>query len=116
MHPQVLGGKRDNIMGDRRMAEIKVTDGSIFFYTHWYGSELPKMAEIALKDAQPRIGDDPYAMRRVLDSLLRETRGRDTENGTGIMLGPNAEDSYNGDGASVVIDLVNNTCTVTGER
>lgn len=99
-------------MGDRAMAEIKVSEGSIYFYTHWSGYKLDKVAEQALDTAQPRIGNDSYAMKIVIDSLLKETGCRDCETGAGIMLSPNAEDSYNNDKPSVTIDLVNNKVLV----
>lgn len=101
-------------MGDRAMAEIKVSGGSIYFYTHWYGHQLPQVAKIALEDAQPRIGDDSYATKIVIDSLLRETNSRDSELGAGIMVKPFAEDEYNNNTPSVVIDLVDNKVQVKG--
>ncbi len=94
-------------MGDRAMAEIKVTDGSIYFYTHWSGYELPEHAKQALSMAAPRIGDDAYALKIVIDNLIKLSSARDSETGAGIMLHPNAEDEYNNDAPSVVIDLVN---------
>ena len=36
-------------MGDRAMAEIKVQEGSLYFYTHWHGQELPRISKQALK-------------------------------------------------------------------
>ena len=101
-------------MGDRAMCEIKVNDGSIFFYTHWSGHRLPECAKIALKDANPRLGDDSYAMKIVIDSLLRETQVRDCETGGGIMLQPYAEDEYNNDSPSVIIDLTDGTVKTRG--
>ena len=115
-------------MGDRAMAEIKVEKGSLFFYTHWAGRELPKMAEQALAAAKPRIGDDAYALRIVVDSLIKSSgalawlsRGyntllRDEETGAGLMLDAYAEDSYNNDTPSVTIDLVNNKVLTHGRH
>ena len=99
-------------MGDRAMARIKVTDGELFFYTHWSGCDLPKIAKEALELAQPRIDDSPYATKIVLDALISKTGCRDRETGAGIMLGPNAEDEYNNDEPSVTIDLVKNNVIV----
>ncbi|KKN21988.1 hypothetical protein LCGC14_0919930 [marine sediment metagenome] len=101
-------------MGDRAVAEIKVKDGSLYFYTHWCGSELPKFAEIVLKSAAPRIDDDPYALRIVVDGLIKLTGTRDSETGSGLLLHPNVEDSYNDDKPSVIIDLVANEVRTTG--
>jgi hypothetical protein len=92
-------------MGDRAMAEIKTEKGSIYFYTHWSGHELPNIAKTALETASPRKGDFPYATKIVIDSLIKGTGVRDSETGGGIMLGPDAEDEYNNDSPSVVIDL-----------
>lgn len=102
-------------MGDRAMAEIKVDNGSLYFYTHWCGHKLPKIAERALEEANPRQGDYPYALKIVVDYLIKESGSRDSETGAGIMLGPDAEDEYNNDNPSVVIDLVNNEVKVYRE-
>jgi len=98
-------------MGDRAMAEIKVEDGSLYFYTHWTGHRLAEDAEAALAKAKSRIGDDSYATKIVIDSLINSAGARDNETGAGIMLKPLHEDEYNGDNPSVVIDLVNNVVT-----
>ena len=92
-------------MGDRAMAEIKTDEGSLFFYTHWHGETLLTIAKNALEEAEPRRGDSPYALRRVVDSLIKQTDSRDAETGSGLMLRPNAEDEYNSGKPSVIIDL-----------
>lgn len=101
-------------MGDRAMAEIITREGSLYFYTHWTGLNLPNQAEEALKLAQPRIGDDPYALKIVVDSLISTSDARDQETGAGIMLSANAEDEYNNDSPSVVIDLISNNIEIRG--
>lgn len=95
-------------MGDRAMAEIIIPNGRVYFYTHWGGSELPDHAQIALNAAQPRINDYSYALRIVLDRLIQLSGSRDQETGSGIMLSPDAEDEYNNNKPSVIIDLVKN--------
>ena len=92
-------------MGDRAMAEIKTSEGSLFFYTHWNGENLPSLAQIALDEARARKGDSPYALRRIVDSLIRLTGTRDSETGSGLLLAPNCEDEYNDDKPSVIIDV-----------
>lgn len=92
-------------MGDRAMAEIRTSEGNLYFYTHWSGFDLPAHARKALDEAAPRKGDDPYALRRIVDVLIRESGTRDSEAGSGLMLKPNAEDEYNHDNPSVVIDI-----------
>ncbi len=99
-------------MGDRAMAEIKVSDGSLYFYTHWSGSSLPVDAQNALTLAGPRLGDDSYAMKIVLDYLIHVSGARDSETGAGVMIQPELEDEYNNDRPSVIIDLVEDKVTV----
>lgn len=93
-------------MGDRAMAQIKTEGGSLYFYTHWNGSKLPEVAALALKESSVRAGDDPYELKIVVDVLIREAGGRDEETGGGLMFKPNAEDEYNSDQPSVIIDLI----------
>jgi len=97
--------QRDDDMGNRAMAEIKTEDGSLYFYTHWNGYNLPSLCEQALEVAKDRKGDDAYALRRIVDHLISATGTRDKETGSGLLLSPRAEDSYNGGQPSVVIDL-----------
>jgi hypothetical protein len=99
-------------MGDRAMAEIKVKDGSLYIYTHWRGYELPKTAKEAIKTATPRWHDEAYCMRIIVDQMTKEAR--DQETGYGLMLKPYAEDEYNHDKPSVVIDLTAKMLTVIG--
>jgi len=94
-------------MGDRRLAEIRTSGGSIYFYTHSTGNMMVSDAEAALKMAESRKNDEPYARRRIIDYLSSVSGSRDNELGSGIMLNPIAEDEYGGDPASVIIDLVN---------
>ena len=91
-------------MGDRRVAEIKDGDGSLFFYTHSYGHSLPAIAREALEVAKPRKTDISYAFRRVVDHLIKATGSRDSETGSGLEFHPYSEDEY-GDAPSVIIDL-----------
>jgi hypothetical protein len=92
-------------MGDRAMAQIKVGERSLYFYTHWLGSELPEAAQKAVDKAMPRKGDDSYALKIVVDTLIKECGSRDSETGGGLMFGPYAEDEYNKNKPSVIIDL-----------
>ena len=82
-------------MGDRRMAELRTSDGSLYFYTHSYGESLPNLAIEALDIASSRKGDSPYALRRIVDHLIKATGSRDNEIGSGLSLSPDGgEDSY----------------------
>ena len=58
-------------MGDRAMAEIRTKEGSLFFYTHWHGESLPSVSKEALEKAQPRKDDTPYALRIIVDQLIK---------------------------------------------
>lgn len=108
-------------MGDRRMTEIKTEGGSIFLYSHWGGYAMAGNAINAIKAAESRWGDHSYAMRIIVDQMTKQ--GRDQETGYGLMLGPDAEDSYYtetgdigqaGDRASIVINLLEQTLTADG--
>ena len=99
-------------MGDRRMAEIRTSDGSLYVYTHWNGSQLPEMARAAVEKAEPRLGDESYWVRIVIDQLTKDSR--DMETGFGILLKPNCEDEYNNDKPSVIIDARTGTVTELG--
>ena len=95
------------------MAELKTADGSIFIYSHWTGYEMPETAKQAIKTARPRWDDEPYANRIIIDQLTKP--GRDAETGFGIMLKPDAEDSYNNDEPSVIINIIKRTLTIFGD-
>ena len=95
-------------MGDRAMAEIRTKEGSLFFYTHWCGDALPRLAQHALDGAQPRLDDEPYALRIIVDQLIKLTGCRDQETGAGLLFKPHAEDEYNNNDPSVLIDLTKN--------
>ena len=93
------------------MAEIRTRDGSLYVYTHSAGYDLPARAVEAIQRAKPRWNDHSYAMRMIVDQLTKP--GRDQEFGYGLMLAPNAEDEYNNDQPSVVIDLVARELTIS---
>ena len=101
-------------MGDRAMAEVKTEGGSLFVYTHWGGYELPEDAKEAVKQAKPRWSDHAYATHIIVDQLMKS--GRDSETGIGLMLGPNAEDEYNNDSPSVVIDILGQRVTIDHDK
>ena len=100
-------------MGDRRTAEIRMFDGSLYVYTHWHGHKFHEMAKDAIKVAEPRWNDHMYAARIIVDQLTRDAR--DLETGFGLMLVPNAEDEY-GANPSIIIDLVNRELLVFDEN
>ena len=97
-------------MGDRAMAEIKTEGGSLYVYTHWGGHDLPDAAKEAVLSARDRWGDYTYATRIIVDQLIKPSR--DLETGHGLTLSPDAEDEYNNDNPSVVIDLIKEKLTI----
>ncbi len=101
-------------MGDRRMIEIKTEDGSLFVYTHWHGYDFVDRAKGAVKTAKPRWDDDSYFTRIVVDQLTKP--GRDKGTGFGLMLKPNAEDEYNNDKPSIVINFNEQTLEIIGDN
>jgi len=103
-------------MGDRRMAELKTSEGSLYFYTHNRGYVIPGMVQHALDEAKGRRSDEPYALRRVVDSLINSSGSRDNDLNSGLMLQPNAEDEYNQNQPSVIIDLQTWECSTVGEN
>jgi len=100
-------------MGNRRMAEIKTSGGSLYVYTHWDGGSFPEMAKEAISVAKPRWDDEMYGVRIIVDQLTKH--GRDEETGYGLMLKPMAEDEYNSDNPSVIIDFVSRKLIVKGK-
>ncbi len=97
-------------MGDRRMAEIRTANGSLYVYTHSAGYDLPTRAIEAIQWAKPRWNDHSYATRMIVDQITKP--GRDDQYGYGLMLAPNHEDEYNSDQPSVIIDLTCKQLTV----
>jgi hypothetical protein len=109
-------------MGDRRMpahtvVEIKTSNGSLYVYSHWGGSELPGDAVEAILAARSRWDDEPYATRIIVDQLTKGSRDKATDHG--LTLRPNAEDGYNLWGPinnpSIIIDLESRTLQVVGD-
>jgi len=96
------------------MAEIKIDTGSLYFYTHWCGQNLPIYARAALAAAAPRKGEYDYAARIVVDQLIWRCGARDQETGAGLSLAPMFEDAYNSNKPSVIVDLTAWTVTVVG--
>lgn len=71
-------------MGDRGNIQVKenAADNGVFFYSHWGGSDLPKIVSSALKRGQSRWGDTPYLARIIFCEMIEgDERG---ETGYGI--------------------------------
>lgn len=60
-------------MGDR--GNIVVSDGQnppVFLYSHWTGSDLPKILQQALKRGKGRWGDAPYLTRIIFSEMIKD--------------------------------------------
>jgi len=69
-------------MGARGNIAIKQSgDVRIYFYTHWRGSELPKILRDALGRGKNRWDDPAYLARMIFDEM---TSGEKGETGFGI--------------------------------
>jgi len=73
-------------MGDRRIAEIKTEEGSLYFYTQHTGFRMYYDALNALDTASLRRGQPDYALKIVLDYMIGSASARDSETGAGISL------------------------------
>jgi hypothetical protein len=77
-------------MGDR--ANVCVKDSyredvpSVYFYTHWGGSELFHTVQNALSRKQ-RWDDGPYLARIIFCTMIKEANSWDDETGFGISTG-----------------------------
>jgi hypothetical protein len=81
-------------MGDR--GNIKIISGfeeapPLYFYTHWHGSDLPKIVVEAMKAAHfaARLDDESYANRIIFDVLT--SRASDAHLGFGIASWPSSD-------------------------
>ena len=73
-------------MGDRRIAEIKTEEGSLYFYTHYTGFRMYFDALNALDTASPRREQQEYALKIVLDYMIAASNARDNDANAGIWL------------------------------
>ena len=95
-------------MGDRRMIELKTRDGSLYVYLHNRGYEAPAIVCDAIEFARPRWSDESYALRIMVDQIIKG--GRDQHLSYRLMLKPNVEDEYNANEPSIIINLPDQTC------
>jgi hypothetical protein len=67
-------------MGDRGNVQVKETasDNGVFFYTHWSGSELPKIVAHALDRGKGRWGDTPYLSRIIFCEMVKGQEAGET--------------------------------------
>lgn len=75
-------------MGDR--ANVKFIDGNdapMFFYTHWTGTELPKVVAAALVRGKSRWDDGPYLARIIFSEMIQHDVLDETGYGLSTTLG-----------------------------
>lgn len=101
-------------MGDRAIVEIITNDGNLYFYTHWNGFDIYNICQESLevverRDRIPPKGghDDSYAIRIILDELIKKVDSRDSSNGCGISLKPKLKNQEGNFDPKVVIDIPN---------
>lgn len=101
-------------MGDRRMVQINTEHGKLYIYSHSCGAVLPDIVKEAVDKAKPRLGDEPYWLAIFVDQVTKE--GRDQETGWGLMLKPHAEDEYNYNNPSIIVDASTGEITIEHNR
>ena len=93
-------------MGDRANVEIKDSNGSIFLYTHWGGSELKNTVKHALRRRQ-RWNDGQYLARIIFCEMIGKDNW-DGETGFGI-----SATIHNGEEKIIIVDVPNQTVNGT---
>lgn len=81
-------------MGDRGNIVVKSDDGTIHFYTHWSGYELPEIVANGLKRGRNRWGDEPYLNRILFSELIKDDVEGETGYGISISMGDGGTEVY----------------------
>tara|TARA_B110000259_G_scaffold117593_1_gene133826 strand:+ start:583 stop:906 length:324 start_codon:yes stop_codon:yes gene_type:complete len=92
-------------MGSRTNFELQDAKGSVWLYSHWGGDDKSADFAKALKHAEPRWGDTPYAIRMVVSNLIKDHIDGDT--GFGITSYLAGEESYDALSANFETQTVN---------
>lgn len=72
----------------------KMLEGNLVLYSHWGGSRLAVDLRKALAKARPRWGDNSYATRIVVCSLISKAEW-DSETGYGLSVGELCDNEHN---------------------
>lgn len=60
-------------MGDRgNIHFVERNGGELYFYTHWTGSELPKILARALDRGRDRWSDEQYLARIIFSEMVKD--------------------------------------------
>jgi hypothetical protein len=60
-------------MGSRANIKIEYSDGnSIYFYSHWGGSEVPAIVREAIVRGESRWGDEAYLARIIFCEMIQK--------------------------------------------
>lgn len=103
-HALLHGKTKGMKMGDRATVQIKDSDSSVYFYTHWNGFRLPATVAQALSRKQ-RWADGPYLARIIFCEMVK---GFETdETGYGIAA-YNMENEYE----PLIVDVDAQTVTM----
>lgn len=85
-----------------------VADGhTIYFYTHWRGSDLPNLLRTALVKGKSRWSDGPYLNRVIFQTMIGDDKGE-----TGFAIWGNVCDNEN---PIVTVDHDAETVEVSGK-
>lgn len=78
-------------MGDRGNVfcrEQYEKEGGVYLYSHWGGSELPRIVQDVLKRRQ-RWDDGPYLTRMIFSAMIKEDIDDEVGYGISVTLGDN---------------------------
>lgn len=96
-------------MGDRgNIVVSSQRDGTIHFYTHWSGSELPQILAAGLDRGRSRWDDEPYLNRVLFCEMIKDDVDGETGYGISVKMGDGGTELY--------VDHDAQTVTYDGER
>jgi hypothetical protein len=89
-------------MGDRGNIVVSDDGGTLHFYTHWSGSELPQIVANALDRGRSRWDDPPYLNRILFSELIQGDVLGETGYGISIQMGDGGTEVYIDHGSQTV--------------
>lgn len=99
-------------MGDR--ANVIVTSGNqkVCLYTHWRGTELPKILQDALKRGESRVSDFQYITRIIFNEMTKGYEMELTGFGISCKVHDNQHELINFDVDDQTVTIGEMKCTV----